>query len=195
MGGSGDLGIAEFLRELAAPSPAPGAGGALATSVATAAALVQMTSRISAERGGADLSDERLRRVAARAEELGAESAALGDADAAAYRAVIDAMHMDKNDPTRGQAVSDALSAAAEPPLQICELALEVAELAAQVVAGGRDSVRGDAIAGVLLAEAGCCGAARLVEIDVESPSDPRAAAAGEHAARAAIARSQALRS
>jgi hypothetical protein len=55
--------------------------------------------------------------------------------------------------------------------------------------------VRGDAIAGVLLAEAGCCGAARLVEIDVASGADPRVVRAAENAARAATARAVALRS
>jgi len=195
MGGTGDLGIAEFLRELGAPTPAPGAGGALAVSVATAAALVEMTARISAERGGAELSDARLLTIAVRAGELGTEAAALGDADAEAYGAVIDAMHLDNADPGRATAVADALSAAAEPPLRISELGAQTAELAAAVVTGGRVSVRGDAIAGALLAEAGCCGAARLVQLDVESESDPRSAAAADYCARASDARAQALKS
>lgn len=191
----GEVGIAEFLTQVAAPTPAPGAGGALALSVATAASLVEMTAQISADRGGGKLSDERLLEISARARELGSDAAGLGDADAEAYRAVIDAMHLDTDDPARGTAVAEALSAAAEPPLLISELAAETAELAAQVVSGGRDSVRGDALAGVLLAEAGSCGAARLVEIDAESLSDPRRAAAAENAARAADARARALRS
>jgi formiminotetrahydrofolate cyclodeaminase len=195
MGGTGDLGIAEFLRELAAPTPAPGAGGALAITVAMAAGLVEMTARISAERASGELSDERLLAIAARANELGAEATDLGDADAEAYGAVLEAMHMDQADAGRAAAVADALSAAAEPPLRISELAAQIAELAAEVVAGGRASVRGDAIAGALLAEAGCRGAARLVEIDVESASDRRPSKAVDHASRAAVARSQALRS
>lgn len=195
MVGTGDLGVAEFLRELCSPTPAPGAGGALAVSVATSAALVEMTAQISAERGSGELSDERLLAIAARASELRAESADLGHADAMAYGAVIDAMHMDTADPGRAAAVADALSAAAEPPLRISELAAETAELAAEVVAGGRASVRGDAIVGALLAEAACCGAARLVDIDLEFESDPRRSTAAEYASRAVIARSQALRS
>jgi formiminotetrahydrofolate cyclodeaminase len=108
---------------------------------------------------------------------------------------VIEAMRRDKDDPGRRAAVAAALSAAADPPLRLGELAGELAEVGAAVVAGGRDSVRGDAIAGVLLAEAAACGANRLVILDVESPSDPRVARAQSAAVRAANARADALRS
>ena len=189
MGGTGDLGVAEFLRELAAPTPAPGAGGALSATAAMAAALVEMTAQISAQRGGGDLSDERLAEMAKRASSLGTEVVSLGDADAAAYGAVIEAMKRDRDDPGRRDAVASALSAAADPPLQLSELSAELTELAAAVVSGGRDSVRGDAIAGVLLAEAATAGAARLVAIDVDSPSDPRITDSEVYAARAAVAR------
>lgn len=189
MGGTGDLGVAEFLGELAEPTPAPGAGGALAMSASMAAALVQMTAQISATRGGGDLSDERLSEMAQRARELGAEAAKLGDADAKAYGAVLEAMKRDHGDSGRRDAVAAALSAAVDPPLRLCELAAEVTELAAAVVKGGRDSVRGDAIAGVLLADAAACGASRLVAIDVESASDPRVAQAEACAGRAGTVR------
>ena len=189
MGGTGDLGIAEFLRELSAPTPTPGAGGALSTTAAIAAALVEMTARISADRGGSKLNNEQLQKLAGRASELGEEAAGLGDADAVAYAEVLEAMKASSDDPTRPERVRSALSAAAEPPLQLAAVAAELTEAAGDVVKGGRASVRGDALAGVVLAEAACCGASRLVAIDVDDPGDPRVAEAEAYAGRAAAAR------
>ena len=64
------------------------------------------------------------------------------------------------------------------------------AEAAADVAATGRASVRGDAIAGTLLAEAAAAAAARLVELDLSgSPHDPRLERARELTRLAAEAR------
>jgi formiminotetrahydrofolate cyclodeaminase len=192
MGTTGELQLGQFLRELAAPTPAPGAGGALATTAAMAASLAQMTAQISADRGGGDLDDKQLEQIVSRAGELAAEAVGLGDADAVAYGAVIEAMRMDTDDPARAERVRSALSLAAEPPLRLAALGADVAELASKVVIGGRSSVRGDAIAGVLLAESACAGASALVAIDIAA-SDPRVAQAAAEADRAAAARSDAL--
>jgi len=60
-----------------------------------------------------------------------------------------------------------ALAAASEPPAHIAELAADVAELGADVAASSSPSVRGDALTGVVLAEAAASAAFRLVEINV----------------------------
>ena len=62
-----------------------------------------------------------------------------------------------------------ALAAASEPPAQIAETAAEVAELGVEVATSASPSVRGDALAGVVLAEAAASAAFRLVEINVGS--------------------------
>ena len=62
-----------------------------------------------------------------------------------------------------------ALAAASEPPAQIAETAAEVAELGVEVAAASSPSVRGDALTGVVLAEAAASAAFRLVEINVGS--------------------------
>ena len=60
-----------------------------------------------------------------------------------------------------------ALAAACEPPAQIAETAAEVAELGVEVAESASEAVRGDALTGVLLAEAAASAAFRLVEINV----------------------------
>ena len=59
------------------------------------------------------------------------------------------------------------LAAASEPPAQIAETAAEVAELGVEVAESASAAVRGDALTGVMLAEAAASAAFRLVEINV----------------------------
>ena len=164
----------DFLAALAAPTPAPGGGAATATACALAAALVQMTTAI----GGS-------RDVAARGAAARARAIRLAEEDASAYTEVIEAQRA--GDEAR---IAAALSRASDVPLAIAEAAAEMASLAADVAATGRASVRGDAIAGALLAEAATAAAARLVEINLaDAPGDPRRARARELASDAARAR------
>ena len=64
---------------------------------------------------------------------------------------------------------SRALAVASEPPAQIAEVAADVAELGADVAGSASPAVRGDALTGVILAEAAAVAAAGLVEINVGS--------------------------
>jgi methenyltetrahydrofolate cyclohydrolase len=163
-----------FLAALAAPTPAPGGGAATATACALAAALVEMAAAIS---GRED--------VAARAAAARERAARLADEDAAAYTDVIEAQRA--GDAAR---ITAALSGASDVPLAIAETAAEMAEAAAGVAATGRASIRGDAIAGALLAEAATAAAVRLVDINLSgSPGDPRLGRARELTRLAAEAR------
>jgi methenyltetrahydrofolate cyclohydrolase len=170
--------VAEFLSTLAAPTPAPGGGAAGAIACALAAALVEMAAGVS---GRAD--------VAAAGAAARDRVAGLADEDAAAYGEVIDAQRA--SDPAR---ISAALSHASDVPLAVAETAAELAGLAADLAGTGRDSVRGDAVAGALLAEAAAAAAARLVEINLAgAPADPRRERARELSHAAADARRRAL--
>ena len=95
----------------------------------------------------------------------------------------------------RQQDRDEALSAASDTPLAIARACAEVAELAAGVASQSKPALKGDAVAGVLLAEAATRAAARLVEINLKSqPEDRRLAEAASLSERAARAREQALR-
>jgi methenyltetrahydrofolate cyclohydrolase len=76
---------------------------------------------------------------------------------------------------------------ASRSPLELAELAAAVAELGAEVAQASSAAVRGDALAGVVLAEAASTAAVRLVEINLaESGANElveRARSAGERAA------------
>lgn len=168
-----------LLDEVAARTPAPGAGSVSALAVALAAGLAAMAARFS-DRHWPDAD-----RAAARAVELQARAAALAPADARAYEAVLAA---------RGDDVRVALEQAATVPLELAELAAEVAALAADAVRHGNPNLRGDAAAGALLAEAGARAAANLVAINLEGRlEDGRPSQAACFAAEATEAAARAL--
>ncbi len=78
--------------------------------------------------------------------------------------------------------------------MQIVELAVPVAQIAARLAADGNPNLRGDAITGAVLAEAGARAAAVLVGINLAgAPEDDRPGRAArlvrEAAALAAAAR------
>jgi glutamate formiminotransferase/formiminotetrahydrofolate cyclodeaminase len=173
-----DLTTAELLERLAARTPAPAAGSAAALAGALAAALVEMVSAFALTRGeGDDAASAQLHR---RAAALRARLVELADEDVASYEPVFGALALDVDDPRRASALADALSGAANVPLQIAEASAEACELAALLTRGGaRGHVLGDARAAVAIAEAAVAAAASLVELNLgASPRDERVGAA-----------------
>jgi methenyltetrahydrofolate cyclohydrolase len=167
VGSLADQPLAEFLEAVAAGTPAPGGGSSMAVTCALGAALVEMSA------GLAGQSVERPRAIRERALDL-------AEVELSSYAPVLEARDSDQR--------AGALVEASRTPLELAELAAEVAELGAQVAQASSAAVRGDALAGVVLAEAASTAAARLAEINLaESSADElveRARAAREHAAK-----------
>jgi formiminotetrahydrofolate cyclodeaminase len=180
-----DTPLAELLDLVAAKTSAPGGGSGAAIAVALGAGLVSMAARFStdwADAGGAT----------AQAEALRARAAPLAQADADAYAHALEVLREPGGgDPEeRDRRIGDALSLAADVPLQIAETAADVAALAAEVTERGNPNLRGDAAAAAVLAEAGARIAANLVAINLtmqeEDERVARALAFADAAARAA---------
>ena len=169
-----DLSLREFLDRTAAPTAAPGAGAAAAAAVALGASLAAMAAGLSRRHmPGAD-------RLADRAVQLQQQAAPLGERDAAAYAEVLRARGLAQDDPGRPDALREALSRAADIPLDIAEIGLAVLDLAAEVARSGNPSLQGDALTGCLLAQAGVRAAVILVELNLDDPDDPRRLRAAE---------------
>jgi formiminotetrahydrofolate cyclodeaminase len=111
-----------------------------------------------------------------------------GESELRSYEPVLLAMRLPADDPARAERLANSLSAASDAPLAIARAAAEVADRAASVAADSKPAVRGDAIAGVVLAEAAVRAAAHLVEVNLhdrmEDPRRAEAAALGERTAR-----------
>ena len=95
---------------------------------------------------------------------------------------------------TTPEARERALSEASDAPLAIARASAEAADLAALVLAESKPALKGDAAAGVLLAEAATRAAARLVEINLRGqPNDPRLEEVARLSQGAAAARERAI--
>jgi methenyltetrahydrofolate cyclohydrolase len=157
-----DLPLRAFLDLVASGEPAPGGGSVAAVAVALAAGLSGMAARLSA--GQLADADE----LADRADAARQRVAPLARMDAQSYARVLYAYRVPDSE-TRSESVSDALSGAADVPLAVAEIGNEVAGIAARLVEEGNPNLEGDAIAALLLAEAGVRAATVLVEINLSS--------------------------
>ena len=140
-----------------------------AMAASLAGGLVAMAARFAAEEW------ERRAEVIGRAEELRARVEPLADADAAAYAAFM------------ASKSADTTERIVVIPLEIVEIAAELAELAALVAHEGNPNVTGDAAAGADLAAAAASIGARLVLINT-GREDARAERTAELARSAAAA-------
>jgi formiminotetrahydrofolate cyclodeaminase len=178
-----DQPVRTALAAIAARTEPPAAGVASALTCAAAAALVELSAglaadRLAAERGTGDEAEARMRAHATRARELRESLIAVADDDLAAYGAVRAA-----NDPPERTL---ALALASDPPLAIAESAAELAETSAEIVAAGSWAFTADAVVAGLLAAAAVAAAEGLVTANLGAQSnDPRIARARAAAERA----------
>jgi formiminotetrahydrofolate cyclodeaminase len=172
--------LARFLEDVAAPRPAPGGGSSTAVTVALAAALVEMAGAI------AEADADRVARACA----LRTAALDLAEQELTSFGPVLEALRLPQDDPERPARLDAALEEASRSPAEIADAAAETAELGAALLDATSPSVRGDAIAGCLLAEAAAAAAATLVEINLEGqPGHPLLNQAREARRRAGEAR------
>ena len=142
--------------------------------VTTAAPPGEMTAQLSDGAAGA-----------AAAGALRSRAESLVDEDAAAYARVLEAQR--RTGVERREALREAFTAAAQPPLRIARAAAEVAVLAERVVGAAERAVRGDAATAASLAAAAARSATRLARVNLAAAGgDLDAAAAGDAASAAA---------
>jgi formiminotetrahydrofolate cyclodeaminase len=196
MGDLADRSLSQLLDDVAAESPSPGGGSSCALACALAAGLVEMAAGFTLAREEYAEHHERMASLRARAGELRAQALALAEEELQVYGAVLEVLREPAEEPGRAERLDAALSDAADSPLAIARAAAEVAEQAAEVAGSGNRHLRGDAVAGALLAEAACAAAARLAEINLAGRAgDPRRTEAAELPERALKARLAALSS
>ena len=159
------LSLQGLLDAVGARTTAPGGGAVTGVVAALAGALAGMCARFS----DGDQVD-----LAGRADELRARAAALAQSDLAAYAAYVRARRAGRDDE-----VAAALDEAIRVPLEMAEVAAELAQLAGGLARSGNPNLRGDATAAVLLgAAAARAGAVLVCENLAGTVNDPRLARA-----------------
>jgi formiminotetrahydrofolate cyclodeaminase len=168
---------------LAEAGPGPAGGSAAALAATMASGLVRLVARVSHDwEDGPG--------IAAQAAALGDRTLVLADEDHRAYAHAVEQLR----DPDRDATLGRALRRAAEIPLQISEAAADVAMLAALAARDGAESVRADAWAAAVLAEAASSAAARLVHVNLTTlPDDDLSTRADLASGAATAARDAAL--
>jgi formiminotetrahydrofolate cyclodeaminase len=184
--------LADYLAELAAPTPAPGGGAAAAVSGATAAALVEMVAGLSLKKSpdGADAALQQ--RTVAQMATIRNELLTLANDDANAYDAFIQAMRLPKGEEHEREARNRAMSAAAERaaavPLQTLRAIGSIAEAARVLANRSLVSAASDLDVALRFARAAGLSAAENVEANLPYIDDPETRATLASQTAAAVA-------
>jgi formiminotetrahydrofolate cyclodeaminase len=176
------LTIGEFLGRLAASEPGPGGGSVAALTLAHAAGLVTMVARRSRS------SWDGAAGAAAQAQALERRAVSLVDSDARVWADALAALE------SPGEELEAKLGRAADVPLQIGELAADVASLASLAAERCDGTYRGDAATAAVLADAAARAAEKLVAVNLSiGPGDERRTRARASAVAAAASAARAL--
>jgi formiminotetrahydrofolate cyclodeaminase len=142
-----DQSIGDWLEELASSAPAPGGGGAAALETAMAAALVEMVCNLTIGKPAYAEHEATMSAVLERATTLRHEAVGLAAEDADAFRAVIAAYRIPKEDDSRDGRIQAALAGAAEVPRRTAVAATEILDLTETIAPIGNANVISDGAA------------------------------------------------
>jgi glutamate formiminotransferase/formiminotetrahydrofolate cyclodeaminase len=165
-----------FLDALAAGSATPGGGSASAYAGATGAALVAMVARLTVGKKKYAAVEERMQGIITQAEALRSQLAEGVQQDSAAYEQVMAAFKLPKDTSEqqleRSRQIQVATMIASQVPLQTTRLAIQVMELALEVISLGNVNTLSDGGSAAALARAALTGAGMNVRINARDLED-----------------------
>jgi formiminotetrahydrofolate cyclodeaminase len=182
-----DARMSTWLDQLADRTPAPGGGAVAALCAASAAALLEMVANYTTGGKWADR-EEAMKAVLAEAGELRARAAQLAQDDAEAFGAVGAAYALPRSTPeekaARRAAIEEATRGAAEPPVQVGQVATRLVALAEQMVEPVNPNVLSDVGVAAATARAALSGSITNITVNAAFLGDAdgtrlRAEAAG----------------
>lgn len=165
-----------FLFGVASKNPVPGGGSVSAQSSATAAALLEMVASVTISKRGYEEYSNQMVDIQALVKRLRCQLVKLIDEDAEAFDQVMKAYKLpketDEEKLARRKMIQKALKKAAEVPLKIGEISLELMEQAKFVINHGNKNAITDGGVGMMLAYTGLRGAVLNVKINLQSIRD-----------------------
>ena len=170
------LSLHDFIQALASAQPTPGGGSAAAVAGAMGTGLLIMVAGLPRTRGNSDEERAELAAVRERLLPLADALERCADHDSEAFNAVMAAYRLpkssDEEKAARKAAITSAMRAATEAPLDTLRLAVEALESAETVATMGNPSAASDAGVGAGLLLAAANGAAANVRINLEGLAD-----------------------
>ncbi|MEA3288073.1 MAG: glutamate formimidoyltransferase [Candidatus Marinimicrobia bacterium] len=171
-----DMGVTEFVDELASDSPAPGGGSVSALGSALAAGLTNMVGVLTYHKKGYREHWDEIEELSNAAQTLKDTMLYLIDEDTASFNQVMAAMRLPKKSAEqkiiRDEAIQKATVYSAQIPLRVMQESLEIMKLAARMAEIGNQNSLSDAGVAVLQARAGLEGAAMNVLINIPGIDD-----------------------
>jgi formiminotetrahydrofolate cyclodeaminase len=165
-----------YLDDAASKKPAPGGGSVSAAAGALGAALVSMVCNLTQGREKFAGVEAEIVALVEKSDAARVKLEKLLQDDTTAYNGVIDAYKMpketDEEKAARKAAVQAGLIIAADVPLEICRVAVEVCRLSKTAAELGNPQAITDAGIGAILGEAAVVGAALNVRINLGSIED-----------------------
>jgi glutamate formiminotransferase/formiminotetrahydrofolate cyclodeaminase len=165
------MNLAAFSSEVASEKPVPGGGSASAYSVALAASLVSMVSRLTLKKTEYEKYWPAVREILAESEKLRVQSLTFVDRDAQSFAALMKAYRLPKETESDRQARSKEiqmrLKDAAQVPLETAELAARTAYAARNLTEYANVNALSDIRTAIFLAQAGFQGASANVATNV----------------------------
>jgi formiminotetrahydrofolate cyclodeaminase len=171
--------IEGFLEGVAGEHPTPGGGSAAAVAGAMGAALVAMVGRLTVGKEKYEAVAARFEELIRRADDARERFLALADRDAEAFDRVMAAMKMsratEEERTARADALGTASTEAADVPLRVARLGLDVLALSIEAIESGNPNAASDGAAGAQVLAASARSAIYNVEINLGSLRDPAA--------------------
>jgi len=168
--------ISKFLDETASNSPVPGGGSVSALAASLGAALASMVCRLTIGKNTNVNVQNELKSILIKSERLRAKFTALIDEDTNAFKKVIAASRLPKENSDqnaqRAAAIQEAYKEAAVVPLHLLESCAEAVELLKIVGEKGNKNSLSDAGVAILMLGAACEGAAMNVRINLAVITD-----------------------
>jgi len=157
------MNLAAFSSEVASEKPVPGGGSASAYSVALAASLVSMVSRLTLKKTDYEKYWPAVKGILAESERLRVESLRSVDRDAQSFTALMRAYRLPKETDSdrqiRSEEIQMRLKYAAQVPLETAELAAHTVHAASKLSEYANVSALSDIRTAIFLAQAGLQGA------------------------------------
>jgi formiminotetrahydrofolate cyclodeaminase len=171
-----ELSVRDYVKQLASGEATPGGGSAAALSCAMAAGLCAMAARLTIGKAKYVKSWTRMQLVVDQVSTVEQTLLSLVDEDSEAYKQVLAAYRLPKNDDDqkkrRQAAIESAFQLAASVPMQTLQQAAQLVEPLQSVIAEGNPNCITDAGAAVQFCRAGAQAAADNVRINLEAIRD-----------------------
>ncbi len=176
-----DLTVKDFLDKVAGSDPVPGGGSIAALNGAIASALGAMVANLTIGKKDYAEHEERMKEIAALANERMQQFTADIDRDSDAYDRVFACFKMpkatDEEKAARSAAIQEATKYAAQVPMEVARAALALMDMLADVARNGNKNAVTDACVAMMSARTAVLGAVLNVRINLGSLKDAEFAA------------------